>query len=437
MIQLPGCIRVVAETAAFCTKGFWNAVAVLVLAAALPAVVQADDVKIFYPTGSLSDEGYTAYVDDTADMQKVLDEQGVLHLEPNKQYRITRSLIISKDGGGIEGDGTSTILMGTGIGEFDNDSNSASTRYASNAVGIRADYIDEPFVRGVVIKPETYVDNRYVKAIAFKHCFDVDVENNDISNFSKSLGLVYLGAVSGGVVRKNFIHDVYTNAETYGQITGIEFDNDDPPSKNVFVTQNKIWRLTVGPVFLAKFGYQTDGINTVKPLTSGLHFVLNDIRFVGEGIDHFGNTSMISRNRIRNTYNFGIKLIHGAKKNRVQLNQITNAGLGGIVLSGSNSPDVGDTSGNVILSNTITGIDTIHSWEPNTTFGIGITANGSTTQLPRNNTIKDNLIDLGRNGKVGILAQQGAGSGNKLIGNKISNFRWNQYLIDPAVAQIQ
>lgn len=411
--------------------------AAIVLVIAFSNWATADDVSTFTPTGVRSDDGYTAYADDTAAMQKVLDDNGNLYLEQGRQYRITHSLIINQNGGGIVGDGTSTILMGTGVGEFDNDSPSVTTRYNANAVGIRADFIDHPFVRGVIIKPETYVDNRYVKAIAFKHCFNVEIENNDISHFSKSLGLIYLGAVSGGTVRKNFIHDSHTNADTYGQITGIEFDNDDPPSSNVFVTENKIWRLTVGPNFLAKFGFQTDGINTVKPITFSLHFVLNDIRFVGEGIDHFGNTSMISRNRIRNVYNFGIKLVHGAKHNRIQLNQITNAGLGGIVLSGSSMAGAGDTSGNMILRNTIKGIDPIKSWNSNTTFGIGLTANSGTTQLPRNNTISDNRIDLRGSGKVGILAPKGAGSGNKLSGNQISNFQWKDYLLDPNVAKIQ
>jgi Pectate lyase superfamily protein len=357
--------------------------------------------------------------DDTRALQSVLDSGQILTLLPGKSYRITAALRIKHSRTGIVGNGTSTIIMGADAGEFDNSLISSGTRYGENAVGVLATGIDQPILRNVRVKYERWIDDRYVKAVAFRNCTNILIEGNDIWGFSKSFGIVYIGGTRGGQVSHNHIHDSRTNSATNGQITGIEFDNDElVASSDVYVVGNIIKDLTVGSAFLKSFGNQTDGINTVRNKTARLRIFGNYIENVGDGIDHFGVDSVVAENVLRGCHNFCVKLIHGASRNIVERNAIRRAGLGGIVVSGSASAPA-DTADNTIRFNTIESVDPTGRWAANLTFGIGLTRNRGINCLPSRNRIHDNQVDLKKTGKVGVLVE--AGTDNHVAGNTISN----------------
>ncbi len=397
--------------------------------AEMPSSANGPSVAPGENTGGAIGDGVS---DDHAALQSVLDTGQTVVLGAGKTYRITKQLVIRSNNTGIRGDGTATILMGSGPGEFDQSFNSQlfpQYRYAPNSVGIAATGLTGPFVDNVIIRYEGGSDDRYVRAIAFRRCYDVRITNNDISNFSKSLGIVYLGAITGGIVSGNEIHSSHTNSSTIGQITGIEFDNDDDGSMLVDVTRNYIHDLTVGPDFLRQFNYQTDGIN-VTMRSNNILVSENRIENVGEGIDSFGTKISISRNNISQAYLFGIKLIHGASASTISENIISNAGLAGIVLSGSSSVPR-DTADNLVINNQINGIN-MQGVHPRFTYGIAINYKQTIGKV-RRNKIRNNIVDLGSRGAVGIAARPETGSDNEVDGNTIRAWARRPYLIDRRV----
>ena len=160
---------------------------------------------------------------------------------------------------------------------------------------------------------------------------------------------------------------------------------------------------------LAKWGYQTDGINVVNS-RSQVTIDQGEITNVGEGIDTFGSDGSISNVTIRDAYIFGLKFIHGASRNVVRNILITNAGLAGVIFAGSNQART-DTSGNRITGLTIRNLDPNGVWKENNSGGIIVSGRGS-VRLPRDNQVIGADIDLGPNGKFGWI-DGSTGSGNR------------------------
>ncbi len=140
---------------------------------------------------------------------------------------------------------------GIGPGEFDKSFNSQlfpQYRYAPNSVGIAATGLTGPFVDNVIIRYEGGSDDRYVRAIASGVVTISGSPNNDISNFSKSLGIVYLGAITAAssaatrftLQSHQLIHDRADH--------GYRIRQCDDGSMLVDVTRNYIHDLTVGPI---------------------------------------------------------------------------------------------------------------------------------------------------------------------------------------------
>lgn len=374
--------------------------------------------------------------DDTAAIQSVLNSGKTVVLGTGKVYRISRRLNILFDKTGIVGDGTATLLMGSRPGEFDNASAEYATRYLENAVGIYAVGIQSPIVDRTRIRYENQVDDRYVKAIAFRNCKEIRITRNDISNFTKSNGMIYVGGSQHGFISKNHIYDGYTNSATWGQMTAIAFDDDDTGSSDILVDRNFIHDLIVGPDFLAKFNVQTDGID---PLTRATRITVsnNFIDNVGEGIDLMGVQNVVENNIISNAKLFGIKLIHGASDNIVRNNIIRDSGIGGIVLAGTSQHANTErpTSGNEISYNTVLGVNTDQQ-RSSRTFGIGIWPNHDNEYLVISNSIIGNSIALEGTGRIGIFVAPLSGSQNVLSGNAITGWSAREYDVDPRVATL-
>ena len=355
--------------------------------------------------------------DDQPAIQAVLNAGYSWRPLPGKSYRLKRALQYTTARRGIVGDGSSTIIMDTSANGFCNASSSASYRYGTNAVGIIATNITRPILRGVEIKYENQIDDRFVKAVAFRGCSDIDVQDVEAWNFTKSLGVFYFGNCQRGRIAENYIHDCTTNSTLFGQISGMEFDNDDAGSSDIDVFRNRVERLTVGSVFLASCGYQTDGFNVARNTASRIRFRHNIVRNVGEGFDVFGQKLTLHDNDVQDAYYYGIKLIHGASDCSVKLNRASRCGLAGIGLFGTDAMTL-NTARNKIMHNQISEIDPNGTFSGSATAGIVLAANGGTTYLPRDNHINDNHIETP--GKYGLLAPLGSGSGNYALRNFIS-----------------
>jgi hypothetical protein len=350
--------------------------------------------------------------DDTAAIQAALNYLyssggGGVELTSGKTYKVSSKINIPSNCG-IFGDGSPTIYA-TSAGF--NNSGVVGTYGANSAVIDLSGETASPYSIGVNkfltgVKIESQVlDGRAVDGVIARNCKNITISKNEIKNFPVSRCIVVCSVVNGFIL-DNYIHDCTTNytgwAPLRPQITGIDVDDDrvnSIESSNLIISGNIISDLTVGASVLAYAGYETDGINLQKcpgTVVSG-----NRIHNVGEGIDTFASYGNISGNLITNTYNCGIKVIHGASLNNITGNVIRNTGICGILISGSMVSGVGDITKNLISSNTIENINYLGAWAGVTsTSGIKID-NTSDTYTPKNNLICENLID--GSGQYGII----------------------------------
>ena len=375
-------------------------------------------------TGTARGDGVA---DDTVALQRVLDSGEAVVLGAGKTYRITRRLDITRDGSGILGDGTATLLMGAGAGAFDN--SDPRRKYDANATAILARGVAGVRIEGLRIRYEMRIDDRHVKALALRGCKNFRVTANDISNFSMADGIVYVGASTDGVISGNTIHSSHTNSVNRGQITGIVLDDDDKGSTRIEISGNDIHDLTVGPEFFAKYNTQTDGINLTMR-TSHVNVIANRIENVGEGVDSFATDTTIAQNRITNARAFGIKLAHGASRTIVAGNDIADLGLGGIVLGGATA-GTRESADNVITGNRISGVNRERLFDGKTTFGISISRGRPGTTPVVRTRITGNDIELGGTALFGVLAESASGHDNVVSGNTVNGWSREAYRLDP------
>lgn len=400
-------------------RGSWAAglfAALLILA--LPALALAPE-----NTGLAQGDGIA---DDTAALQSVLDRGETVVLGHGKTYRVTHRLDIRHDGTGLIGDGTATLLMASGPGAFDN--TDYKQRHVANAVGISANGIDAPRVEGLRIVLEKSAADRVVKAISIRSSRNMAVRDNDISGFSRALGIIYVGASEGGSISGNLIHDSRIEEPAFGQLTGILTDDDDASSCCFTISGNTIRDLTVSAAFLKANGVQTDGINTTVR-SRDLAITGNRISQVGEGVDTWSVGGRISGNAIWDAQNYGIKMMHGATGIRVEGNVITRSGKGGIVLAGSGHA-ARDTADNVIVGNTIITVNAARLNDRTATFGIGMVGSKLDKRKVTGTLIADNVIDAGPAAAFAIFAEGGIAAGNVVKGNRATGGRIAVYQLD-------
>lgn len=387
---------------------------------------RVDTLEAGVTTYALLPSGDTTGATDTAALQALWTAGRLVRPLSGGHFYISSRANLTVDGSGIVGDGTPLFeMVASG---FNNSSAIAGDRYGTNAVGFYASGIARPILKGFRIKYGTQTDDRYVKAIAFRSCTDILIEEVEAWNFTKALGVIYVGACTGGSVSRNYVHDCTTNSSTTGQITGIEFDNDDTLSSGMDVDGNRIENLTVGSTFLGLYGYQTDGINVTKSTTKQLRIRGNHIKNVGEGIDHFGVDCEITDNHVEDCYYYGIKHVNGGSSTLTTTNTIRRCGLAGIVLAGS-ATVAQDTADNYIFGNDIYDIDPNGTFSGNTTACILFAANGGTTYLPRRNHICDNKLDCGTYGKYGVYGGASDGTLNFVLRNRVRNAATADYSI--------
>lgn len=361
--------------------------------------------------------------DDTVALQAAVDA-GVARLSPGKTYRITRSILITRDSSGIVGDGTPTIYMPAS--SFNNSSTAgALDKFKTNAIGIFINQsptdithvsraVADVTLSGFKLQSQVQ-DGRYISGIIALSVSNLSIRQLEIWGLPAGAAM-RLGSVVGGVVENNYIHDMYDNTAWGSRyvapnLTAIEFDNDvigDVPSSNVIVRNNTITNLSVGPAYFALASMQTDGVRIGRWTTNGLQVLNNTITNVGQGVDIYGYNNTVSGNLITNAFIFGIKLIHGAHDNTVSANSISGTGAAGIVLVGTSLtlPGVGDTRNNRIVGNAVGRVDQVQEgyWSASTlTSCFQIFPRGSDdVYIARDNVFDGNHCIPGANGQYAI-----------------------------------
>jgi hypothetical protein len=344
-----------------------------------------------------------------------------LRLRSGTRIEIGRTLKVAS-GGSIIGDaGSNKPVIYMAADAFNNANDAADRgRYASNAVGI--DFSGElggSFApsAGVSLANLTVVSehrmSRRLRAIVGRNVTGCSIRNVEISGFPIAIGLA-LASARQCLIKNVYIHDFADNTlwQQLPQSTGIEIDNDTVHgigSSDNRIEHFRIERLELGRQSLAKWGYQTDGINILSSAVR-TQIVDGEISNVGEGIDTFGTDGTISHVKISNAYNFGLKFIHGASRNRVGDVVITNAGLAGVTFSGSDV-STRDTAHNVLTDIRIVNVDPNGDWRGNSTAGVLVSGRNS-RRLPVDNEVINADIELGTHGKYGWL-DDSTGSGNR------------------------
>lgn len=355
-----------------------------------------------------------------ATLQAALNRGERIWLTRNTTYRVSRRLDFS-DGSGLVSDGSAIIYAPAA--SFNNAT--LANRYATNAAVLNlSGQTTNPFTPRVNvvlfgIKVVSEVSGgRLVDAIVCRNVTEPRIECVEVDGFPVGCA-IRASSVIGGRFSRNYLHDFTDNTDWSAQsgqnpqLTGIEIDNDrvnGVSSSRLSISENDIANFTVGATFLAVHGYQTDGI-TLEVGTQQIAVSDNVINTVGEGVDCWGVNNAISGNTIRNCYNFGVKLVHGASYNTIAGNSIYGSGLAGITVQGA-SGDTTDTQYNLINGNVIAGIDGAGAWSGSTTGCILVSDGGGTTFIARNNVFGNNMLNPGPGGKYCIVRSASTDTSN-------------------------
>lgn len=370
--------------------------------------------------------------DDTAAFNATLSAASALGgaavILPAGTYLVSSKINVPS-GCGLIGNKVATIYAPAA--SFNN--TSLSNKYASNSAVIdlsgetSGSYTasQSPFLSGIKIQSQVS-QGRMVDAVVCRNAVNASVTECEIFGFPVGCG-IRAASLVGAVFADNYIHNFLDNTTGWvglPQSTAIEIDNDrvnSVYSTGVKITNNEISAIEFGAAAISAYGYQTDGVNIAGISTVDYVINANRINLVGEGIDTFGERGTIVGNAINNTYNFGIKLIHGASLNTIQANVIRNTGIAGIVISGSNVVGVGNATRNCVIGNIVENLDYLGVWTPLTPAIAGLkidNSGGGYTSRPVDNFFSGNLMD--GSGKVGIITGTDPDN-NVFINNRIAS----------------
>lgn len=310
-------------------------------------VANADRVAV----SSLATPEYTVAcqgVDDTTRLQAALN-LGIPFRLSGDVCVITQSINFVS-GSKMFGYGT---VISMPAASFNNTSASLPQRYGTNAVGFNilgsaSDYnspIEDVAIYGVTIRGD-FVDGNNNSPILAINVDNLIIQDVTIEGFAVGTALRVMSGRNSYIIN-NTIRDWYTNLNwggpTSAQQTGIEIDEGivTNASSSLTISGNSISNLIQGPVAIAAFGYQSDGINLVRG--EGIIVSDNQMSDIGEGIDTFSDYSVFTGNNVRDAYYFCYKLAHGATYNSWSNNSGLRCGLSGVAIGTGGASSVGNT----------------------------------------------------------------------------------------------
>lgn len=346
----------------------------------------------------------------------------VLSWRPGSYVEIDQSLLPTSGSGlTFERGGTTPILF-MPAANFTNTGLDAVSRYAANAVAINCSGMkagpytpnSDIVLENFAIQSET-TQGRNLRGIVGQNVSNLQIGGIEVFGIPMGIGICVASIVGNSWINDCFVHDFFDNTTGWGsapQATGIEVDNDrvnSIASVALQIRNPKIRSIVLGAAAIAAYGYQTDGINIVHHTTVRTKITGFDIDTVGEGIDCFGSYGVIGEGVVKNAYNYGIKLIHGASHNQGSNINIQSAGLAGLDFESSNDVD-GDTAYNSFSGVTISDMDPNDVWAANATACVRMTQDGA-VQKVIGNTVNGAFLSQGK-AKYGWLDVSGAGNGN-------------------------
>lgn len=350
--------------------------------------------------------------DDTDALERAIQSGAVNIIIPEGTYRISHQITIPS-GINIIGLGSPIIALDTAT--FDE--TSVGNSYAANACALMFLGNAGGGVYGITFTPTRYAPELTVMAIAIRSSKDVTVSGCTFKNFSKTK-IVRIDSSMSCRIHGNKFSESFLDSEELSQLTCIDVDDNiiSGASSKIYISNNFFNEIKSSNRYALMHGDQTDAINISNSVSSEHTICNNFIRMVGEGIDCFGNNCAIINNTMIYCRNYGVKLVHGARGNRVERNTIILSGLGGIVIAGSHNASH-DTQENIVTDNVIGEIRSDEIWSNADTFGIKLEDDHG-IRLSRLNTIVNNTIYQNNLMNHAILSSDNS-SENTISGNSI------------------
>ncbi len=386
--------------------------------------------------------GAAAAPDDTAALTADANHPYPVSLAQNRCYKITSTVVMTTNGGGLVGDRTAQVWMPAA--SF-NSTTLCSTLncFTSNAVGFYIQGqlstpftpIDRAVLSGFQIFSEV-ADGRAVGPIVIRNASNSNVTNLEMSGFPVAAG-IYVDTAFYSHFDGNFIHNFTTNSvwATAPGIQAISVDgsrvNGTGSRWNTY-NNNNIQSIIFGSVPAATYTQQPVGIG-VYTVNAGLGDSTisgNIINTTGECIDLYASRNTVIGNTLLSCAIAGISIKHGGSYNVVGHNLVYAAGVYGMTLSGGASGPA--TSENLFDGNSIIELDPAAVGPPvSACFRFN---NNGQTFTDSGNVIQNTYCDAA-GGKYGFYGDSSDGAGNYLSNNIVTGYSTQAYNLASSTAQ--
>jgi len=352
------------------------------------------------------------HADDASALQAALNTGKRVWLQPGVDYAFGTMLKIPA-GGGFLGGGLLTML--TGPGKFD------KADYSGNPeVGLFIESASNIAVEARIrMQPNEGI--RTCSAIWVRGCTNVALDVEAWGFKETRFGVIEWNSNHGGSVKAN-VHDCFVNSTGLPtmQVTALCVDNNRLNSVNSTQLRFNVKAKDIyfGPTAIAKYSYQTDGVNLQGQGHAG-HVGRVEADNVYEPLDCFSDDNVVEV--VATNCYWGVKLIHGASRN-VVCATVTLYMKAGVIFAGA-TRSTGDTqpvSHNRVYLTAAQGgqigrLDDVAgaifdgsdaTYIPQYNY-VAVTAKGDGTHL-------DFVVDIGESANNTIVAE-GSGYSTKLV----------------------
>ncbi len=334
---------------------------------------------------------------DGAALAAALAASPVVVLRPGGRYLISSRILVPSGGGFVCPNGRATIVAKTGAGAY-NSTDLAVSKTALGANMLLWNVAQGGVLRNIDFEPDG-LNQRVIYPVRVNDGMDTAqfiAENVRFRNFAILRGaMLSINSVGEAAydLRNIEARDCGTSLNTWTsgspQITAVEVDNDmvgGVASFPGYMQNIRGINLALTGAALAAYGQQTDvlniagiGSNRKGPVVFGVY---GDN--VGEILDIFCRGAIIKGIRGRNVQVFGVKLIHGANENHIEVEDIESVSLAAVCISGSASTAI-DCEFNVVKLGIVREIGVIGA--PSDYAAVFILEPGGATSFPQNNLV--------------------------------------------------